>query len=130
MTRHCYDTAILIDVLRGKRTAVHLLQSHEGEDRAATAITSYELALGATSPSRRRAALELLESLSVLALEPSAAGEAGEAMRELRRGGRTPPLRDLLVAAIARDAGCRLYTTDRRFPGLEGLDLKIVSMRS
>lgn len=126
MTRHCYDTAILIDVLRGKREAIRLLQSHSSEERVATAITAYELALGATTPSRRRAALELLESLTLLPLEPGAAWEAGEEMRELRKMGRTPPLRDLLVATIAREKGCRLYTTDRKFPVLEGLDIKVV----
>lgn len=128
MTRHCYDTAILIEVLQGRPSAVRLLKSHEGRERAATAVAAYELALGATTPPRRRAAVELLESLSVLALKSRAAWEAGEAMRELRGVDRMPPLRDLFVASIAREEGCRLYTTDRRFPRLNGLDLKIVSL--
>jgi len=126
VTRHCYDTSILIDILRGKRRAERLVQSHEGEERTTTAVSVYELSLGATSSVRERAALELLESLRLLPLDSHAAWKAGETMRTLRRAGRTAPLRDLLVGTIAREAGCRLYTSDRRFPSLEGLDLKVV----
>ena len=126
MTRHCYDSSVLIDVLRGKRSAVGLVRSHEKEERAATVVSVYELSLGATTASRARAALELLESLRLLPLDSDAAWKAGETMRMLRRAGRAAPLRDLLVGTIARQSGCRLYTSDRRFPSLEGLDLEIV----
>ena len=126
MTRHCYDTSILIDMLRGRERAERLVRSHAREERAATAVSVYELSLGATTAGRERAALELLESLLLLPLGSDAAWKAGDTMRTLRRAGRTPPLRDLLVGTIAREAGCRLYTSDRRFPPLEGLDLKFV----
>jgi len=126
VTRICYDTSILIDVLRGRPSAVRLVRSHEGDERATTAVSAYELSLGATTAARQRAALELLESLRLLPLDSDAAWRAGEIMRSLRRGGRQAPLRDLLVATIAREAGCRLFTTDRRFPRIEGLDLSVV----
>jgi len=126
VTRHCYDTSILIDMLRGTRSAERLVRSHEGEERTTTAVSVYELSLGATTAVRERAALELLESLRLLPLDSDAAWDAGETMRALRRAGRAAPLRDLLVGTIAREAGCRLYTSDRRFPSLEGLDLKVV----
>ena len=126
MTRICYDTSILVDVLRGRPSAVRLVRSHEGDERATTAVSAYELSLGATTAARQRAALELLESLQLLPLDSDAAWRAGEIMRSLRRGGRQAPLRDLLVATIAREAGCRLFTTDRRFPRIEGLDLSVV----
>jgi len=126
VTRICYDTSILVDVLRGRPSAVRLVRSHEGDERATTAVSAYELSLGATTAARQRAALELLESLQLLPLDSDAAWRAGEIMRSLRRGGRQAPLRDLLVATIAREAGCRLFTTDRRFPRIEGLDLSVV----
>lgn len=126
MTRYCYDTSILIDVLRGRPSAVRLVRSHEGEERATTVVSVYELSLGATTAVRQRAAFELLESLRLLPLDSDAAWKAGETMRTLQRGGRQAPLRDLLVATIAREAGCRLFTAERRFPRLEGLDLKVV----
>lgn len=126
MTRHCYDTSVLIDVLRGKRAAERLVESHSGEERATTAVSVYELSLGATTAARERAALELLEPLVLLPLDSDAAWAAGTTMRALHRDGRTAPLRDLLVGAIAREAGYRLYTSDRRFPSLESLDLKVV----
>jgi predicted nucleic acid-binding protein len=126
VTRHCYDTSILIDVLRAKRRAVQLLRSHEGDERATTVVSMYELSLGATTPQRERAALELLEPLQVLSLGSDVAWTAGRAMRVLQKQGKTPPLRDLLAGTIAKAAGCRLYTSDRRFPSLEGLDLMLV----
>jgi len=126
VTRISYDTSILIDVLRGRPSAVRLVRSHEGDEGATTAVSAYELSLGATTAARQRAALELLESLRLLPLDSDAAWRAGEIMRSLRQGGRQAPLRDLLVATIAREAGCRLFTTDRRFPRIEGLDLSVV----
>lgn len=126
MTRHCYDTTVLIDVLRGKRAARQLLRVHEREERTATAVSVYEIALGATTADRERSALELLESLRLLPLDSNAAWKAGQAMRALQQAGKEPPLRDLLMGIIAREAGCRLYTSDRRFPSLEGLDLNRV----
>lgn len=126
MTRHCYDTTVLIDVLRGRPNAARLVRSHAEEERATTVVSVYELSLGATTAERQRAALELLESLRLLGLESDTAWVAGEAMRRFRGEGRAAPLRDLLVATIARAGGCRLYTSDRRFPALEGLDLRVV----
>ncbi len=126
MSRHCYDTAILVDVLRGRPEATRLLHAHEGEERAATAISAYELALGSTTAARRQAALQLLESLDILALGAHPAWTAGEAMRELRARGEAASLRDLLIGTIAREAGYTLYTRDRRFPRLEGLTVTLV----
>lgn len=125
MSRHCYDTTVLVDLLRGERRAVGLLRRHEGEERATTVITAFELALGATTPPRRRAALELLETLAVLPLASPVAWTAGERMRELRGAGREPPLRDLLIGTIALEGGFTLHTFDARFPHLRGLDLRI-----
>lgn len=126
MTRHCYDTSILVDVLRGRSDAVRLLRSHQGEDRATTAVSAYELALGSTTGDHRRAALQLLESLDILALGADPAWVAGETMRELRDRGEEASLRDLLIGTIAREAGYALYTRDRRFPRLTGLDVTLI----
>ena len=126
MSRHCYDTTILIDVLRNDPKAVRLLRGHEREEQAATAITAYELALGSTTPERRRAALQLIEALEILPLSAGVAWVAGEAMRDLRSAGREAPLRDLLIGMAAREAGYTLYTMDKAFPRLEGLALKMV----
>jgi predicted nucleic acid-binding protein len=126
VSRHCYDTAVLVDVLRGRPDAIRLLRAHEGEDRGTTAISACELALGSTTPERRRAALQLLESLDVLGLGAHAAWTAGEAMRELRGRGKEASLRDLLIGTISREAGYTLYTQDRRFPRLEGLHVVLV----
>lgn len=125
MTRHCYDTSVLVDLLRGRQPSRQLVASHEGQERATTVVTAYELALGSATAPRRRAALRLLESLLVLPLESPTAWTAGETMRDLRRAGREPPLRDLLIGVIAREAGCVLHTFDDRFPDLEGLDLQV-----
>jgi predicted nucleic acid-binding protein len=103
-----------------------LLRAHGGEEQGTTAITAYELALGATTSARRRSALELLEALEVLPLDSAVAWAAGEEMRARRRLGEKAPLRDLVIGMIAREAGYALHTNDRKFPPLEGLDLLVL----
>src|SRR3972149_5785745 len=93
-------------------------------DRAPTAVTAYELALGATTAVRRRAALGLLETLEVLPLDSHVAWVAGEVMRDLKSEGREAPFRDLLIAVVARERGWALHTFDRGVPDIPGLDLR------
>jgi len=124
MTGHCYDTTVLVDLLRNRPRAVRLLRRHRRADRATTAVTAYELALGATTAVRRRAALGLLETLEVLPLDSHVAWVAGEVMRDLKSEGREAPFRDLLIAVVARERGWALHTFDRGFPDIPGLDLR------
>jgi len=126
VSRACYDTTVLIDGLRGVPRVLKLLREHEGWEQATTAINAYELALGSTTGDRRSAALDLLETLEIFPLDSDVAWRAGESMRILRKQGREAPLRDLLVGTIAREAGYPLFSCDRKFPPLEGLQLIIV----
>ena len=125
MSRHCYDTSILIGLLRGDTTVLELIHSHEqAEDvLATTAISAFELGLGCTSVRERMEVAELLETLEGLSLDMNTAFIAGQEQLERIKDGETAALRDLLIGIIAREAGWILHTLDKAFPQIEGLEL-------
>lgn len=125
--RHCYDTSILIGILRDDSKALDLVCSHEDaeQSRSTTAITSFELGLGARGVTDRNTVAHLIETMEGLDLDMSAAFIAGQIQNELVAAGRTASMRDLLIGVIARESGRTLHTFDRSFPELDGLDLEI-----
>jgi predicted nucleic acid-binding protein len=127
MTRHCYDTSILVGILRDDPRALKLICEHEdaGENGAATAITAYELALRAPGTKEKNDAAQLLESMEGLGLDMTTAFIAGQIQNELYKNGKPAGLRDLLIATIAKEAGWRLHTFDQNFPNIDGLDFVI-----
>lgn len=127
MARHCYDTSILIGILRDDPKALGLVCSHEeaNEDRSTTAICAFELGLGVNSNPERNGVTQLLETMEGLSLDTSTAFIAGQMQTELQRQGVTAPLRDLLIGVIAREYGWTLHTFDKSYPQISGLDLQI-----
>lgn len=127
MARHCYDTSILIGLLRDDPQSLELVCNHEdaNERRATTVISCYELAEGSNNVREKNSAAQIIETMVGLELDMHTAFIAGQHQCQLREMGKTAPLRDLLIGTIAKEAGWRLHTFDKKFPSLEGLDLVI-----
>jgi predicted nucleic acid-binding protein len=64
---------------------------------------------------------EMLASLPWAELDPSAWREVGTAAARLRRGGRTLPLTDLVIAVAAARAQYVLWTFDSDFERIQGV---------
>lgn len=123
--RHCYDSNVLIGILRDDLRALDLVARHgdAGFEQATTAVSALELSMGATTALRRANAQLLLESMQSLPFDAVTAWQAGQQWSNLAKAGKMPGAYDLLVGATARRHGWTLHTFDQGFPELDGLDL-------
>ena len=125
------DTDILIDLLRNKTYAIKKIKELEkNEELATTDINAFEIYFGAyNSRDRERNILStkgLLRNLTLFHTEEESMETAGRIFAERRARGKMIEIRDLLIAAITLQNGCRLLTNNRgHFEGIEGLSLEI-----
>jgi predicted nucleic acid-binding protein len=118
------DTTVLIDVLRNRGDRRKLLDTlaSAGHTMATTVLNIAEVYAGMRK-SEQRDTEALLAGLVWLELTASAARRGGELNCEWARKGRTLPLADTLIAAMAIEQGAQLMTDNRKdFPMAE-LDL-------
>jgi predicted nucleic acid-binding protein len=125
------DTDILIDLLRNKTYAIRKIKELEkNEELATTDINAFEIYFGAyNSRDRERNIVStkgLLRNLTLFHTEEESMETAGRIFAERRARGKMIEIRDLLIAAITLQNGCRLLTNNRgHFEGVEGLSLEI-----
>lgn len=74
--------------------------------------------------SYRKALARLLTALRIWSLDPETAILYGEVYHQLRRSGRVCSQVDMLLAALARQLGLVLLTSDRDFDALPGLSVE------
>ncbi|MFH1650311.1 MAG: type II toxin-antitoxin system VapC family toxin [Candidatus Woesearchaeota archaeon] len=126
----CFDTDILIDVLRNRRDAVSFVKEIEQKhELTTTPITVFELFRGAfKSRNPDKAALgvaTLLQSLTVLNLSMTSCRKAGFIAAELEKNGMLLDFHDVLIAAVALENDCSIKTNNKkhfsRIPGLKVL---------
>jgi predicted nucleic acid-binding protein len=120
------DTDVLIDYLRGLRSAVAFVErlGGEGAALATTAVNLFELAWGAykLGGGRLRDVQKLAGALTVLSLSEREALRAGEEMGYLESLGAPVDLRDVLIGVIARENGASVATGNvRHFSRIRGL---------
>ena len=118
------DTDLLIDFLRGKGPGAllvrDLISSHS---LRVTAITAFELRVGADFLARRDDILRLVHSRT-FPLDPSSALRAGEVAAALRRAGQDIGMADCLQAGICLKFDLPFATRNRKhFNRVEGLRL-------
>lgn len=115
------DTTVLIDLLRGNRSAFTYLHSLE-EVPACSEVTRVEIMRGVRH--RERDATErLMRSLRWIPVDEQIARRAGALGRAWRRSHllATP---DLIIGATAQEFGAELATSNaRHFPMFDGLEL-------
>jgi len=118
------DTDLLIDFLRGKGPGAllvrDLISSHS---LRVTAITAFELRVGADFLARRDDILRLVHSRT-FPLDPGSALRAGEVAAALRRAGQDIGMADCLQAGICLKFDLPFATRNRKhFNRVEGLRL-------
>lgn len=118
------DTDLLIDFLRGKGPGTGLVRDLIGNHRLrVTAITAFELRVGADFLARRHDILRLVNSRT-FPLDPGSALRAGEVAATLRGAGQDIGLADCLQAGICLKFDLPFATRNRKhFDRVEGLRL-------
>ena len=118
------DTDLLIDFLRGKGPGAPLVRELIVDHRLrVTAITAFELRVGADFLERRDDILRLVQSRT-FPLDPGSALRAGEVAATLRAAGQDIGMADCLQAGICLKFDLPFATRNRRhFTRVEGLRL-------
>ncbi len=123
------DTDILIDLLRDREYAVRKIKELEkNEELFTTDINAFELYFGAyNSRDKERniaATKGLLKTMLLLHTQEESMETAGRIFAQRKSKGKMIEIRDLLIAAITLQNGCRLFTNNKdHFEGIEGLSL-------
>jgi hypothetical protein len=116
------DTSVVIALMQGEPVAMP-------DAGAVSMITLCELHHGvlAADDARRPARLATLvlaeTEFRPLALDARAVPHYGRIMSAARREGRRPGINDVLIAATAAGHGLPVYTRDRDFVGLDGVEV-------
>lgn len=114
------DTCVVIDVLRGRETAVAFV-SGLASAPSVSAITATEIVAGCRNAQERRQIDRLLSHYNVHDIGLEIASLAGELIRQYGRSHGTDPL-DALIAATARVHSLELATLNlKHFPMFAGL---------
>lgn len=119
------DTDVLIDYLRGhersaKRIAFEIEQGH----LATTAITAFELRVGARTQRQQAVVEVLLDALRILPLDADAATAAADARRALFERGEDIGVADSLIAGVClANQGMLITNNKKHFKRIAGLKL-------
>jgi tRNA(fMet)-specific endonuclease VapC len=118
------DTDLVIDFLRGKGPGVPVVRDLIASHRLrVTAITAFELGVGADFLERRDDILRLVRSRTY-PLDSASALRAGELAAMLRGAGQDIGMADCLQAGICLNFGLPFATRNRKhFDRVEGLRL-------
>jgi tRNA(fMet)-specific endonuclease VapC len=111
--RPVVDTDVLVDYLRGRGPGAELLARLGRGGYRVTAVSAFELALGAAHRLDPRPVQALLDA-PTLALTPRGGLLGGEALARLRGDGRGIDVRDALQAGVCLDADLPLVTRNIR----------------
>jgi len=114
-----FDTPIIIDVLRQRKSALNLLASYSKKETIAiTAISKYEILRG-TKERNLNLVSQLFTQFVIYDLEDSSIEEAAKAYMKLKDKGKMTNELDLLIEGIATANNETLITKDRDFLNFE-----------
>ncbi|MBO8174999.1 MAG: type II toxin-antitoxin system VapC family toxin [Thermococcus sp.] len=114
------DTSVIIEIFRGNKKVLDTLVK-KGLIYGVSTITLFELHCGTL---KEREEL-MLEKLPKLEFEEESAKIAGKIYRDLKRKGKLPPAKDLLIAASAIAHDKILFTCDDDFEIFRKYGLKL-----
>ena len=120
------DTSVWVDFLRGGRGRDAAAVEELG--RTARAVTCgvvlAELLAGVKRTDQREQLSDALAGLEYIEMREQTWRRAGALAAELRGKGRTLPMSDLTVAALALEHGLSVFTSDNRYRSIPGLRLR------
>jgi predicted nucleic acid-binding protein len=127
MARHLLDTNHLGRCLdRVSRLRERIRAAHRQGHRLATCVPAlcelHVFIAGSRDPAAARRVLrELLTIVRIWPIDPPVAERYADIVRDLRSRGRILSQVDMMLAALARETGATLLTTDRDFEALPDL---------
>jgi hypothetical protein len=95
----------------------------DADDVVLVGVVLAELLQGCRAPSERDSLSDALQALPYYEVARSTWLQAGDLSAHLLRKGVTLPLSDLLIAALAIERDCLVYSLDTHFKKIPGLDL-------
>lgn len=119
------DTSVWIEYLRGRNLAVKgVVTAIVQSGRASICgVVLAELLAGTRSPSDQERLALLFRGLDYLELDRGGWVSAGTLAASLRAAGITLPMADLLIATLALQHSCALYSLDNHFQRIPDLSL-------
>lgn len=121
-----FDSTIIIDALREKKTAMDLVESYSKKERIAiTVISKFEILRG-TIEKNLGFATELLSHFVIYDFEDNAVNEAVKAYKKLKEKGTMVNELDVLIASIAAVNNETLITKDKDFLNFESAKIIVL----
>ena len=111
----CVDTDFLIDILNDESGVGEIVEQLDGNrEYFTTTLSAFELLAGAYQLGKEKldAANLLLSRFQIFEVNKFAADETARIYADLRRKGKEIPMRDAMIAGIAKINGCSLITRD------------------
>lgn len=119
------DTSIWIPFFNrpdsAEKTALDILI--DADEVALVGVVLAELLQGCRTPSERDALSDALLALPYYEVTQSTWLQTGDLSAALLRKGVTLPLSDLIIAALAIEQDCRIYSLDTHFKKIPGVHL-------
>jgi len=120
------DTSVIIELFRGNEKVLRELQSREDTVYGISVITLFELYCGSLKEKEKL----FLEEIPKLGFDEKSAKYAGMIYKELREKGKTPKVKDLLIASSAIAHSKILYTCNSDFSLFREYGLKLVVLEA
>ena len=121
-----FDSTIIIDALREKKTVMDLVESYSKKERIAiTVVSKFEILRG-TTEKNASFATELLSHFVVYDFEDNAVNEAVKAYKKLKEKGKMVNELDVLIASIAAANNETLITKDKDFLKFENAKIIVL----
>jgi predicted nucleic acid-binding protein len=124
-TRTIADTTVWIEFFRDEKSliSIHLQGLLRTGQVALTGMVLAEILQGIRGAREAAMVKKSLESLFFFKMNREEWQMAGEMSASLRRKSITIPLSDILIASVALNQGCEVFTTDPHFDSIPGLRL-------
>lgn len=119
------DTNIFIDHLRAKnKLTTQLARLSDDTELFISAVSLYELHMGATTPEKENDIRLITEDLSVLPFNDLIAAEAAKIYHELKSGNKLIEFRDIFIAATCVIHKLPLVNLNKQhFTRIKGLEI-------